>query len=43
MTTRFASALATLVFGIAVAFQASAGTPVTEDGVTTIHLDQYNG
>ncbi len=43
MTPRFLSALATLVFAITLAFQAAAGTPVTENGVTTIHLDQYNG
>lgn len=43
MTTRLTSTMVAVVFGITLAFQASAGTPVTEDGVTTIHLDQYNG
>jgi hypothetical protein len=43
MTSRLLSAMAALVFGITLAFQAAAATPVTENGVTTIHLDQYNG
>jgi hypothetical protein len=32
-----------LVFTLAVAGLASAATPSTENGVTTIHLDEYNG
>lgn len=32
-----------LVFTLAVAGFASAATPSTENGVTTIHLDEYNG
>jgi len=43
MTSRFLSTMAALVFGVTLAFQAAAGTPVTDNGVTTIHLDQYNG
>lgn len=39
-TSRLTIPLAALLL---VAAQAFAGTPVTHDGVTTIHLDQYGG
>ena len=35
------TALVALALGLA--GLAAAGTPVTEDGVTTIHLDEFNG
>ena len=43
MTPRFLSVMAALMFGFTLALQAGAATPLTENGVTTIHLDQYNG
>jgi len=41
MNKVFSTAL--LVFTLAVAGTSGAATPKTENGVTTIHLDEYNG
>lgn len=43
MVRNFISMSATVFAALFFATAALAGTPETEDGVTTIHLDQYNG
>jgi len=43
MTRSIISLIAALLVGVTLSAGALAGTPNTEDGVTTIHLDEYNG
>lgn len=43
MTHRFVSFLATAMLAMTLSLGTMAATPETVDGVTTVHLDEYNG